>query len=375
MRSRSVSVMVSDRRRIGDPRHRLRVAGPTLAEYRSLDSASRHALLSTLTVSAISRIGHRHRMPPLQSADDGTSMSIVDGLLVDPAGGLTEGLLNDLLAPIIEPTWHHFAETLGDDSRRPSAERIIEVGHLVADRFSISHVRLFLSAVVEVGLPSRPEVRTLDPAQVPFAPRLSAATPSTPAVRQPPSVADERRQERRLRRAARREERAAARAQRAERAGRPQRSRRKAATTDSGADARPSPGVDGHQQSDVAPLPERLQHPHLPDAARQRSGAPVAQRGLAHIRWGRAQQNGKVRPVLIIGASSTHLWVRPIYTRDLVAGRWRSVRINHWQEFGLDHESFVAIHVVRIPRGKCTVLGNVMTTHDWNRVCRGEVHD
>ena len=375
MRGRTVSVVVSGQRRIGDPRHRLRILGPTLAEYQRMDSESRHALLSALAPSAISRIGHRHRIPSMHSATDDTAVSIVDDLLVDPKTGLTEGLLNDLFAPIIEPTWHLFTELLGDDSRRPPAERIIEVGNLVADQFSVSHVKLFLSAVVEIGLPSRPEVRTLDPAQVPFAPHLPAAVSSVPVAPQAPAVPDERRQERQLRRAARRSERTAARAQRAARTGRRPRPRRDRDTTNLPISEDASTCVDSHDLLINLPQPERLQHPHLPDAAPQRHGPPIAQRGLAHIRWGQAWENGKVRPVLVIGASSTHLWVRPIYSRDLVAGRWRSVRINDWQEFGLDHESFVAVQVVRIPRDQCTLLSNVMTARDWNRVCRGEVHD
>lgn len=375
MRPRSTTVIVKEQRRIGDPRHRLRLTGPTLAEYRQFDPEMRHSLLSALAIPAISRIGHRHRLLQLQSRSADELRTAVDVLLSDPASRLSESLLNDLLAPIIEPTWHEFVECLGGDSLRPSAERIAEVGHLVSQRFSIAHVRLFLSAAVEIGLPSRTEIKTLDPRHVAFAPHLPAVSPaSAPPVRNVPTAGEERREERRLRRAERRKQRALARTQRADRAGRRGRARQASTRAFSDSVSSVSSSIRSLPTGDEAPTPEPLQHPHLPDAATQRSESPIAHRGSAHIRWGAAREKGKVRPVLIVGASSTHLWIRPIYTRDLVAGRWRSVTIHDWRTFGLDHESFVSIKVVRIPRHQCTVTSSVMTTHDWNRVCRGEVH-
>jgi hypothetical protein len=95
----------------------------------------------------------------------------------------------------------------------------------------------------------------------------------------------------------------------------------------------------------------------------------------AYISWGPKAGEGKKRPVLVIASNRTRVWVRPIFTNDYKAGLWRSVIINDWEQAGLDHQSYVSVDILELSARKCTVGKAKLTLEDWNRVCRGEVHE
>jgi hypothetical protein len=76
----------------------------------------------------------------------------------------------------------------------------------------------------------------------------------------------------------------------------------------------------------------------------------------------------------VVASNSKYVWVRPIYTNDYTAGRWKAVEIFDWKQAGLDHSSYVASYDLRLSKHRCDVSNDRMTLNDWNRVCRGEVH-
>jgi hypothetical protein len=117
-----------------------------------------------------------------------------------------------------------------------------------------------------------------------------------------------------------------------------------------------------------------MTHPHLPRGA-GRLEYPVGRVTVTRVSWGGSPECGKERPALIIGASGDRLWIRPIYTNDYKAGLWRSVVIDDWKRAGLKRQCYVSVDVLEVRRHQCGPVGNKLSVHDWNRVCRGEVHD
>jgi len=117
----------------------------------------------------------------------------------------------------------------------------------------------------------------------------------------------------------------------------------------------------------------RVPHPHLPRGASQLR-EPVGRITSTHVSWSTRPESGKCRPVLIVGARGSRLWIRPIHTFDRNAGLWRAVVLDDWKLAGLDHRSYVFVHVIELTRKQCGRFGAEVSVHDWNRVCRGEVH-
>jgi hypothetical protein len=101
---------------------------------------------------------------------------------------------------------------------------------------------------------------------------------------------------------------------------------------------------------------------------------PVGHVAVAFVRWGASAEQGKHRPVVVVGATATHAWVRGIYSRDVVLGRWRATQINDWREAGLDHPSYVEDEIREYKRSKVKVSPQRLSDADWNRICIGEVH-
>ena len=117
----------------------------------------------------------------------------------------------------------------------------------------------------------------------------------------------------------------------------------------------------------------RVPHPHLPRGA-SRLDEPVGRLTSTHVSWSSRPDGGKARPVLIVGARGSRLWVRPIYSLDRNAGLWRAVVLDDWGSVGLHHRSFVSVDIIEVAHKQCGRIGAKVSLHDWNRVCRGEVH-
>jgi hypothetical protein len=84
---------------------------------------------------------------------------------------------------------------------------------------------------------------------------------------------------------------------------------------------------------------------------------------------------GKVRPCVIVAVAPKYFIVRPVFSRaSRYAGSWRAVLIENWQDAGLDHESLVGHDTQKISKDKIVSRIGSLTTHDWNRICRGEVN-
>lgn len=130
-------------------------------------------------------------------------------------------------------------------------------------------------------------------------------------------------------------------------------------------------------QSKITVEPTRLVHPHVSQAggfstAHRMVGLLVT--GYIHFDPANPASRGKARPCVVIAVGPEQLLVRPVYTNPYkFAGHWRSVRLDDWKQAGLTHPSHVGTDQHKIPHIEDGVLGR-LTTHDWNRICRGEVN-
>jgi len=117
---------------------------------------------------------------------------------------------------------------------------------------------------------------------------------------------------------------------------------------------------------------ERKVHPRLPAEANGTSDL-AGEIAVAMIRWGSKAQEGKRRPVIVVAESNTHLWVRPLYTKDVCAGGWRALALAASANAPVHHDGFVDVRIRRIRREGVTFKGCKLGTSEWNRLCRGEV--
>lgn len=360
-------------RRFGDLRHQLRRGGDAHRYYCSLDDDQRIGLLHYLGVAHIQHFGHTKKIRALREiSSTEPDFWLVDQFLLslEPKDGVVA--FGQFFASHLNDLWDEAVVVLGDRAEHPSASDIGMMVDDLLDRFPQELIGIFLAAAVEVGLPAKQEVCDFNEFEHRLCPFLAGNVEQANTVEpREIDVDPEVRLKRRERRRQDRQRREEIRLQRDE-------SRRLAKQLDE-RDCRSQPTASQDSPSDELPLDveielERLNHPRLGPSATNLSNDPVGRIGCAYIWWGQQPEQGKARPVLIVGSSASHLWIRPIFTRDFKAGLWRAVVINDWRDAGLDHESFVSPDVIRINRKRCVIGASSLTLLDWNRVCRGEVH-
>lgn len=362
-------------RRLGDARHPLRRGGYVHRFYCQLDDTRRLAVLQDLGVEYIRSFGHSKKVPALRDlASCDVDYRDVDRFLLSTSS--TDGLLlfGQFFARRLNGLWDDAVDLLGSRADRPSADDLREMVDTLLKRYSPESVGMFLAAAVEVNLPAKNQLREFNEFDHLVCPFLfdnleSGQAREVPEVEVDPEV----RQNRRLRR----QQSTLLR----QRVGR-QREQSRPATRALENKVRRNPvevaeeSSNSLEESPIVSLPvARLDHPRLGRGNINLSDEPVGRIGSAFIRWGPLPDQGKARPVVIVGTSTSHLWVRPIFTNDYKAGLWRAVVIDDWREAGLDHKSFVSPDVIRIRRARCIIGSRSLTLEDWNRVCRGEVHD
>lgn len=353
---------------IGGPIHRMIIAAAP---------DEREELVRWFAVSDLRRCGHRRHLPQLREGSDEDAIRATLQLLENSTADTPRMLLSDLAAARLVAITDEGVELLGDRHEYPSADDLETMADRLADQHPVLAIRTMLALVVECRMPARDSVRELDARGSRFAPRLGEAASTGPAPQQvvPPSRPSEstreaRRQRREVARLERQRRREQGEADVATRRNR----RTVAAASRLATELKP---VAQDVAIDISLVVERLTHPQLgwPHVHRgvDLVSDPVGRLGVAYLWWGDGRR-GKHRPVIVIGADPTHFWVRGVHTRDLAAGLWRAVVIRDWRELGLDHESFVSIDVYRVRRSRVNLRSTRMTDHDWNRLCRGEVH-
>ena len=294
--------------------------------------------------------------------DDHASVASVVMARLGEIGPRAHRRTNLVLSVLVQPAWSAVVDALGARSADPSVDDLVRAFHAVSAEIPTPACRLVVAVGIEQRVPAEAALRELAQSDQQFAVVEAQGGVVIPLRETTEPNADTREQRRR-----RRHERAAERRARDDQ-------RRQATPFEGGElplrddadDDAPAVSID-----DIASM--RAVHPRLPagvDGVRD----PVGLLGTAYITWGRGPGEGKRRPVVIIGASGRHLWVRPCYSRDYVAGGWRAVRIVDWAHAGLAHEGFVAIDVVKLKRSAVTVTRYRFTDRDWNAICRGEIH-
>lgn len=355
----------------------LQIGGPIHRMITAAAPDEREELVRWFTISDLRRCGHRRHLPQLREGSDEDAIRATLRLLESSTADTPRMLLSDLASARLVAITDEGVELLGDRHEYPSADDLEAMADRLADQHPVLAIRTMLALVVECRMPARDSVRELDARGSRFAPRLGelastgAVTPMVvPPSRPSESTRDARRQRREIARLERQKRRAQGQAEAALR-----RNRRTAAATSRHTTEQGS--VDRQVFLDIGLVVERLTHPQLgwPHVHRgvDLVSDPVGRLGVAYLWWGDGRR-GKHRPVIVIGADPTYVWVRGVHTRDLAAGLWRAVVIRDWRELGLDHESFVSIDVYRVRRSRVDLRSTRMTDHDWNRLCRGEVH-
>jgi hypothetical protein len=267
---------------------------------------------------------------------------------------------------LTDPVCDAITDALGAASANPSADDLVAAADAIADDHTPAEIRLLFACVVEWCLPARRSVLELAAMDERFAiaPVDGAATiPHRDGRCASPDTRAERR--------ARRERLAAEQAQRRLQQHTGRESTKAFACRS--ADTAPAEAPADEAVDIDLMAPTRLVDRRLPPEA-DGSSRPVGWIGSAYITWGPDGRYGKRRPVVIVGVSDDHLWVRPCYSNDDCAGRWRAAAIDDWAECGLDHTSYVDLEVRRLPRHAVKIGPRRLTLHDWNRICRGEVH-
>jgi hypothetical protein len=293
--------------------------------------------------------------------DDPASVARVVMTSLREIGPRAHRRTNLALSALVQPAWRAVVEALGARSTDPSIDDLTRAFHAVSTEIPISACRLVVAVGIEQRVPAESALRELAESDQRFAVVEKQGGVVIP-LREAPKPDTRTREQRRRRR----------KEQAAERRARDD--QRQQATPFEGGELPLRDDVDDDTPAvridEIASM--RAVHPRLPagvDGARE----PVGFLGTAYITWGRGPDEGKRRPVVIIGASGRHLWVRPCYSRDYVAGGWRAVRIVDWADAGLAHEGFVAIDVVKLKRSAVTVTRFRFTDRDWNAMCRGEI--
>lgn len=272
-----------------------------------------------------------------------------------------------LFETLVQPVRDSMVDALGAASDQPTVEELALAANEVVGSHSLDEVRLLFACVVEWCLPARKSILELVSNDERYAIAPLDSVVSIPRMDVRCAEPDVRAQRR-----ARRERFVAEQGHR--------RRQREAAKdspkTDNSARAETGVEVEVVEVDSVLDLdllvPTRLVDRRLPKGVDGVS-EPVGSIGSAYIRWGPGGRYGKRRPVVIVGVSDDHVWVRPCYSRDVCAGRWRAAAIKDWAECGLEHTSFVDLQVHRLPRSQVKVGPGRLTIYDWNRICRGEV--
>jgi len=121
----------------------------------------------------------------------------------------------------------------------------------------------------------------------------------------------------------------------------------------------------------------RLVHPHVrPGSGISASHELVGSVVVTYIAYDKTnpEEEGKVRPCVVVAVGPKHFLVRPIYSNPYkFAGHWRSVRLDDWKKAGLARQSFVGFNTHRVARTNLQLTG-CLSVRDWNKVCRGEVN-
>jgi len=362
-------------RRLGDPQHALRRGGSAHRFYCSLEEEQRLHLLTFLGLDYIRQVGHTKRIPILRDLEDTLEhWRSVDQYLVSREVGDGILVIGYFFGRHLNQIWDESVEILGRHADTPTLVDLRTMADALCDKYSPEWVSLFLAAAVEVKLRAKPQLIEFNDVSHPACPFLIPEVPVAREVavreNEVDPVTRERRQVRRkierVKRKELREQREAATALSRELEKGTRGREVVIDSNDTGVDAvAPTANIEIH----------RLQHPRLPGAVTNLEAEPVGRIGSAFVRWGPLPEQGKARPVVVIGSNTRYLWVRPIFSKDFKAGLWRSVVIHDWKSAGLDHASYVSIDVIRVRRDRCVIGNGSLSTHDWNRVCRGEVHD
>jgi hypothetical protein len=278
--------------------------------------------------------------------------------------GRSASRAHDVLAWIVDDAVSALRAALGDAADTPTFDDLTEAAESVSRSHSTASVRLALAAGIEWRFSARSEIRQLvsEDGRFSIADEIDSLPAPARSTRCAPYELRRRRRERRTL------------AQEAKRIRQQQRDATQPSRRRHGAATNAEPIAEESAVDQVVIEVDRLVHPRLPEGVDGITD-PVGKLGTAFISWGRYPNAGKRRPVIIIGATVRHLWVRPLYSRDAVAGRWRSVKVGDFACGGLTHDGFVAQEVRRLRRSSVMITEHEFTVHDWNRVCRGEVHD
>lgn len=358
-----------------DDRRPLKRCGEVHRLYCSFSPQVRRDLLNDIGLSHLRRVGHRRKVELLRRATTiDADFLAIDEFVCSRDQRLGVTMSGAVFGPRLTQMLEQAIKILGANSARPS------VGQLEAmcDSLAIHHrsewIKLFLAAVVEARFPSHPEVIELDghPEWGGFVideePNGDGSVMGDAVHRE---VDPEIKRQRWVRRRMERDERAARQRQREE--GKTLTEPKTETQSDLVVD-KPQ-GVPGPSRKIEPPIEVRvLEHPRLPKGASISKGDPVGKLYWAYIAWGPDRGQGKVRPVLVVGASISKVWVRPCYSEDFLAGRWRAVEILDWPQVGLTKGSYVSIGLVKLSRKSLRKQIGTMSLNDWNRVCRGEVH-
>lgn len=373
VRRKSASVVKG---RLGEGQMQLRRGGDAHRFYCSLSKTERLDFLQTVGIKVIQRVGHDRGIDTLRNcAAELTDLSQVDDFLILSQDTKTMWIIGEIFGPRLNEVWDQASQTLGIHADAPTVGHLQNMCEVLMEEFSPTEVRLFLAAAFEVKMPCHKELVELSEADHPWSKFLSNTcgddTPaSTPLVIE---VDEATKVKRRERRREERKQRSAQRQQRDQSEQTPRLLKQRAKNGDQQTQSESVPEEGGF---DGVPLEiSRIAHPHLDERATNESKKPVGYVWEAYISWGPKAGEGKKRPVLVIASNRTRVWVRPIFTNDYKAGLWRSVIINDWEQAGLDHQSYVSVDILELSARKCTVGKAKLTLEDWNRVCRGEVHE
>jgi hypothetical protein len=314
-------------------------------------------------------------LDPEERADIGrrTGVSERDLAAVERPGCSTT-VRGRVFAALANPVLEAMIDALGAASEDPTADELLVAAAEVSDRHTDAEIRFLFACVVEWRMPARGSILELTSTDERYA--IAPVGDGFVMPHRDGRCADpETRAERRARREQRSAEQARRRFQQAaaRESGPVKPGRGTVGECDEDGPADTDLDTDLDTDVDVELItPTRAVDRRLPADADGVS-APVGRIGSAYISWGPGKGDGKRRPVVIVGVSKKHLWVRACYSKDDCAGKWRAVAIDDWDECGLDHTSYVDLDVRRLPRRDVKVGPCSLTLHDWNRICRGEV--
>jgi len=358
-----------------DDRRSLKRCGEVHRLYCSFSPQVRRDLLNDIGLSHLRRVGHSRKVELLRTATTiDADFLAIDEFVCSRDQRLGVTMSGAVFGPRLGEMLEQAIAILGANSVRPSVGQLEAMCESLAVDHRSEWIKLFLAAVVEARFPSHPEVIELDghPEWGGFVideePNGDGSMMGDAVHRE---VDPEIKQQRRVRRRMERDERAARQRQREE--GKTL-TEPKTETKSEVVVEKPRRVPRLSRKNEPPIVVVALEYPRLPKDASILKGRPVGELYWAYIAWGPDQAQGKFRPVLVVGASSSKVWVRPCYSEDLVAGRWRAVEILDWRPAGLTKGSYVSIGLVKLSRKSLRKQIGRMSLNDWNRVCRGEVH-